>query len=235
MNRNKVGPSEKDYVPLCPAASPSLPVRTNAVGTLGDSVHKDSAASEQPPSKGASCQPNEQPVRAQDSAQERMGSHKKLPAADERIKVYWPEEKEWYTGTVTSMDTTGRCHVEYDDGDEEWLELANHKWELLPAKGSSFTNLHPKGFKTQLSLCDSPARAADHRKCLLARDLSGLHVSLSRGSMCSQIVWRIWCHTIKIRESNSITPMWKLLHRCVKWQKEAVTGQEIIGLTFFII
>ena len=58
-----------------------------------------------------------------------------LPLIGDRIKVLWPEEKEWFKGNVTSVGPNGKCFVEYDDGDTEWLTLAEQQWERLPAQG----------------------------------------------------------------------------------------------------
>lgn len=51
---------------------------------------------------------------------------------DERIRVYWPLDKKWYEGRVTSYDKTSRKHsVLYDDGEEELLELGEEKIEWI--------------------------------------------------------------------------------------------------------
>ncbi|KAH9619534.1 hypothetical protein KSS87_018648 [Heliosperma pusillum] len=49
-----------------------------------------------------------------------------------RIKVWWPLDRRYYEGTITSYDASGRKHrVDYDDGDEENLNLRRERWELL--------------------------------------------------------------------------------------------------------
>ncbi|KAL7151089.1 hypothetical protein ABFS83_04G007600 [Erythranthe nasuta] len=56
---------------------------------------------------------------------------------DRRVKVYWPLDKSWYEGCVKSFDkTSGKHCVQYDDADEEMLNLSEEKIELIeePAK-----------------------------------------------------------------------------------------------------
>ena len=40
------------------------------------------------------------------------------------------------------MNASGRCHVSYDDGDTEWITLAEQNWEVLSAKGQSHESPH---------------------------------------------------------------------------------------------
>ncbi|XP_076885218.1 DNA mismatch repair protein MSH6-like [Bidens hawaiensis] len=49
-----------------------------------------------------------------------------------RIRVYWPLDKSWYEGRVKLFDeSTGKHLVQYDDSEEELLDLSNEKVELL--------------------------------------------------------------------------------------------------------
>lgn len=49
---------------------------------------------------------------------------------DKRIKVYWPLDKCWYEGCVKYFDkVTGEHLVQYDDGEEESLNLSEEKVE----------------------------------------------------------------------------------------------------------
>ena len=48
-----------------------------------------------------------------------------------RIKVFWPDDNDWFSGRVSEMNGEGRHLVEYDDGDTEWLDLAAEKYEVL--------------------------------------------------------------------------------------------------------
>ncbi|KAL3517379.1 hypothetical protein ACH5RR_019968 [Cinchona calisaya] len=47
---------------------------------------------------------------------------------DKRIRVYWPLDKSWYEGCVKHFDIiSGKHLVQYDDADEELLNLAEEK------------------------------------------------------------------------------------------------------------
>ncbi|KAJ0589820.1 putative DNA mismatch repair protein MutS/MSH [Helianthus annuus] len=49
-----------------------------------------------------------------------------------RIRVYWPLDKCWYEGCVKSFDkSSGKHLVQYDDAEEERLDLSKEKIELL--------------------------------------------------------------------------------------------------------
>lgn len=49
-----------------------------------------------------------------------------------RIKVWWPLDRSYYEGTISSFDVSTKKHkVEYDDGDEEVLNLRTEQWEFL--------------------------------------------------------------------------------------------------------
>ncbi|KAD3068705.1 hypothetical protein R6Q59_017272 [Mikania micrantha] len=49
-----------------------------------------------------------------------------------RIRVYWPLDKSWYEGCVKSFDkSSGKHLVQYDDSEEELLDLSKEKIELL--------------------------------------------------------------------------------------------------------
>ncbi|KAK6260322.1 hypothetical protein SCA6_014796 [Theobroma cacao] len=51
---------------------------------------------------------------------------------DKRIRVYWPLDKAWYEGVVKSFDKeSGRHLVQYDDAEEEELDLGKEKIEWI--------------------------------------------------------------------------------------------------------
>lgn len=51
---------------------------------------------------------------------------------DKRIRVYWPLDKCWYEGCVKSFnEVSGKHLVQYDDADEELLNLSAEKIEWL--------------------------------------------------------------------------------------------------------
>ncbi|KAL6515922.1 hypothetical protein OROGR_019227 [Orobanche gracilis] len=66
---------------------------------------------------------------------ENRGSDKKsygADAIDRRIKVYWPLDHSWYEGCVKSFDKiSGKHLVQYDDGDEEMINLSEEKTEWI--------------------------------------------------------------------------------------------------------
>lgn len=59
-----------------------------------------------------------------------------------RISVFWPHEKEYFTGTLTKIkklqgdsDIQGKPHrIRYDDGDKEWTNLLHRKFKPVDAK-----------------------------------------------------------------------------------------------------
>lgn len=74
------------------------------------------------------------------SSSGKPSSEKKTHGAevvDRRIKVYWPLDKCWYEGSVKSFDKiSGKHLVQYDDSEEEMLDLSVEKVEWIeePAK-----------------------------------------------------------------------------------------------------
>lgn len=49
-----------------------------------------------------------------------------------RIKIYWPLDKSWYEGSVKLFDKDANKHlVEYDDAEEELLDLGREKIEWV--------------------------------------------------------------------------------------------------------
>ncbi|GFP92953.1 hypothetical protein PHJA_001439600 [Phtheirospermum japonicum] len=49
-----------------------------------------------------------------------------------RIKVWWPLDKTFYTGTVEAFDPLTKRHkIKYDDEEEEVLNLSEERWELF--------------------------------------------------------------------------------------------------------
>jgi hypothetical protein len=56
-----------------------------------------------------------------------------------RLSVWWSGDEEFFDGTVTRIRITDRSkkpfHVEYDDGDSEWIDLAQHTFRLLGQSG----------------------------------------------------------------------------------------------------
>ncbi|KAM0939140.1 putative sister chromatid cohesion protein Pds5 [Dioscorea sansibarensis] len=49
-----------------------------------------------------------------------------------KVKVWWPDDNEFYHGTIDSFDTVTKRHtVFYDDGDVEVLFLNDERWKLI--------------------------------------------------------------------------------------------------------
>lgn len=49
-----------------------------------------------------------------------------------RVKVWWPKDKTYYEGVVAEFDASKMKHrIEYDDGDEEILNLRKEIWEMI--------------------------------------------------------------------------------------------------------
>jgi hypothetical protein len=52
-----------------------------------------------------------------------------------RLAVYWSDDDEYYEGTVTQQLERGSFFVEYDDGDQEWVD-AETKAKILNGTAS---------------------------------------------------------------------------------------------------
>ncbi|KAL9169924.1 hypothetical protein ABFS82_04G110500 [Erythranthe guttata] len=51
---------------------------------------------------------------------------------DARVKVWWPMDKAFYTGTVEAFDPLSKKHkIVYDDDEEEVLNLSEERWEFF--------------------------------------------------------------------------------------------------------
>lgn len=61
---------------------------------------------------------------------------------DKRIRVYWPLDKSWYEGYVKSYyEDSGKHLVEYDDFEEEVLDLGKEKIEWVEETVKKFKRL----------------------------------------------------------------------------------------------
>ncbi|KAJ4752933.1 hypothetical protein LUZ62_087338 [Rhynchospora pubera] len=73
----------------------------------------------------------------EDKDEDKASGRKKQKIYDEniigqRIKVWWPDDKVFYNGTVGKYNRSDKKHtVTYDDGDVEVLNLKNETWEVL--------------------------------------------------------------------------------------------------------
>lgn len=81
--------------------------------------------------------------RAEDGKQTNTASPAvKSPAAPgaelsgKQVSVYWPDDKAWYEGMVEKYDAHKKHHfISYEDGDEEWVDLASEKYKMVSPSG----------------------------------------------------------------------------------------------------
>ncbi|KAH0467039.1 hypothetical protein IEQ34_004277 [Dendrobium chrysotoxum] len=72
-----------------------------------------------------------------------------------RIRVYWPLDKAWYEGHVRSFDEVSGKHViQYDDGEEEFLDIEKEKIEWVEAE-------RPRNLRRLRRMSGSGSPAAD--------------------------------------------------------------------------
>ena len=81
-----------------------------------------------------------------------------------RLVAYWPTDKQWFAGTLTTIEAghddgreAGDFHVRYDDGDEQWEPLGTRtsfKWTSERPAAS------PQGFVSSSSM-PSPSQGGD--------------------------------------------------------------------------
>ncbi|KAK4765995.1 hypothetical protein SAY87_007637 [Trapa incisa] len=63
-----------------------------------------------------------------------------------KIKVYWPLDKSWYEGCIMSFDEESKKHhIQYDDGEEEQLDLVNEKIEWIDERPRHLKRLRRGG------------------------------------------------------------------------------------------
>lgn len=64
-----------------------------------------------------------------------------------RIRVFWPLDKAWYEGTVKSFDKVANKHlVQYEDDEEELLDLEKEKFEWVQETLKKFKRLRRGAF-----------------------------------------------------------------------------------------
>eukprot|EP00898_Chlorokybus_atmophyticus_P004048 jgi/Chlat1/4644/Chrsp3S05598 len=76
------------------------------------------------------CPKSEQATQSSDVTQ-RLGH---------RLRVYWADDKAWYTGRLTKVVSSRKKphHILYDDGEDEWVQLEQEKVKWLdPAPASA--------------------------------------------------------------------------------------------------
>ena len=40
------------------------------------------------------------------------------------MAIYWPKNDEYYPGVISKALRNGRVYIQYDDGDEQWVQLS---------------------------------------------------------------------------------------------------------------
>jgi hypothetical protein len=55
----------------------------------------------------------------------------KMPMVHQRIGVYWEMDDEWYPATVSKIQNDDFYFIDYDDGESEWLPLAEHRFRFI--------------------------------------------------------------------------------------------------------
>eukprot|EP00854_Cymbomonas_tetramitiformis_P034163 gene34163-biopygen17133 len=82
-----------------------------------------------------------------------------------KVRVYWPVDKAWYTGTVGDTGADSLTHVAHDDGDEEYLNMSkeNSLTELaVQMQGATLGskavgNFQPKA-RASMAFCEAEGR-----------------------------------------------------------------------------
>eukprot|EP00854_Cymbomonas_tetramitiformis_P008530 gene8530-biopygen8654 len=82
-----------------------------------------------------------------------------------RVKVYWPQDDAWYTGTVGGTESGGLTHIDYCDGGQEDLDMSQERYEVvLPAVQEGATlgdktvgNYRPKA-QAFVTFCEAEGR-----------------------------------------------------------------------------
>eukprot|EP00854_Cymbomonas_tetramitiformis_P034292 gene34292-biopygen24184 len=49
--------------------------------------------------------------------------------AGSRVRVYWPMDEAWYSGTVDVTSAEGLTHISYDEGGQEYLNMDKEECE----------------------------------------------------------------------------------------------------------
>lgn len=67
-----------------------------------------------------------------------------------RIKIWWENDQEWYSGTVEKFDSqSGKHTIAYDDGEKELLDLEEEKVSPSSSRLHLMISLSICSFKNQ--------------------------------------------------------------------------------------
>lgn len=106
-----------------------------------------------------------------------------------RVRVWWPAERAFFAGKVESFDADRLRHrVSYDDGDEEWLNMAKERWEESSGDGDCPPDdAHaPRGAKRSTNRAAKRARKATIEVRNQERSGEGLAEGLE-GGLCNGV------------------------------------------------
>ena len=60
-----------------------------------------------------------------------------------RVKVFWSADNAWFHGSLSEFSRSSGKHLcEYDDGDQEWLNLSSERYELVEQNGEMSQSLN---------------------------------------------------------------------------------------------
>lgn len=57
----------------------------------------------------------------------------------DKFSLYWPIADQFYSGSVSSVDSSGLCKISYDDGDVEILDMNEEIWRFTDSLIASAT------------------------------------------------------------------------------------------------
>ena len=90
--------------------------------------------------------PSQKPKGSQEAAGQCPRSSKKGHGEEVvglRCKIFWSDDKTWYKGVISQHDASNGKHlIEYEDGDTEWLDLCQERFELLQKPGGATDHMH---------------------------------------------------------------------------------------------
>jgi len=87
-----------------------------------------------------------------------------------RIKLWWPVDRRFYSGTIHNYDHANNTHkIEYDDGEVELLQLVNERWELISSSQKDALRSPLKGWKQKQG--KPPAEAMTPEICDITLEL----------------------------------------------------------------
>jgi DNA mismatch repair protein MSH6 len=136
--------------------SPSTSTTDRAISPKPISVSQSSSAPPTPPSASA---PAPRPT-----SQTTNTKWKQVSVGDS-IAVYWPDDKEYYQAVVTKQrggSSSSNFHLEYEDGESEWIDLSTEKFRYLAS--ASNKNKNKQKNKSDMDAPDPSAPSTVHKR-----------------------------------------------------------------------